>query len=317
MAITWGAAGVFGSIGKAIKEANAAVLGVADMGTKSLAFVKAYVQHNYAYDTRTTVTAYADILELMIAEMEDDSETVNGNAVTYGSEVFEGSALGDTMTGLAATQMMVDDDTITLECTSVSVGKDTWTIKSMLRGSSNQRAITGTAYPPTDAQDTVGLEFTIGAPAAVVYNDGSAIIGDADTLSGGVLSSNCDANGKVWCKVEEAAGTYTMTIYPTEGDRTGDSNAVATLVYTAIGSAIIVEENSSGLGGTVTIDTLATDAGLEIKLNIPYALGDTYTIGDTTSDDLGVIQTYFRDSVGRALPFDLVGGETIPDTLAQ
>jgi len=314
--VTWGSAGVFGSIGKAVKEYNADSVSPSAIQSRASAFVNAYILNNYGILGRSTSQSFADQLEDMIALMVEEAQTVNGNAVTYGSEDFEGLALGDTMTGLAATQMMIDDDTITIECVTAKVGTDSWRLTSMRRGSVGRTATTGVAYPAADTEDVAGLEFTIAAPAAEVFNDGSAIVGSADTITGGVKGTNCDADGKVWCKVEESAGTYTMTVYPTEGDRTGDSNAVATVVYTAIGSATVTEAASSGLAGTITIDTLATDAGLEIKLNVPYAKGDIYTIGDTTSDDLGVFQTFFRDAIKRTLPNDLVGGETIADSLA-
>lgn len=216
MTIDWTGDGVFGTIGKAIREYNADSVNSSIVQRGAVSFVKNYVQYNSAIVLGSTQQTFALILETLIARMVAEAQTVNGNAVDDGGYVFNGSATPVLAGGdFSPTQMLTDDDFIRVECLVAVVGADTWQVVSTRRGQASAQATTGVAYPPTDAQDQLGLSFTIEAPGAGAY-----------------------------------------------------------------------------------------------------AVGDFFYIGPTISDDQAIIQTFFRDGIGRALPFNIAGGETIPDSLA-
>jgi len=216
MATDWSGDGIFGTIGKAIREYNADSRNAGTMQQSAVSFVQNYIQHNAALVLEATVQSFSDTLEEMIADMTTEAQSVNGNVVTAGSYTFTGTATESVAGGaFTATQMMVDDDVIRIECIVASVGADTWKLTSMRRGQISRRATTGTAYPAADNQDDAGLSFTINSPSA---------------------------------------GTY--------------------------------------------------------------AVGDYFIVGPSTSDDGGIIQTFFRDAIGRTLPNKTDGSETIPDSLA-
>jgi len=133
-----------------------------------------------------------------------------------------------------------------------------------------------------------------------------------------VNGTNCDSSGKVYVFVEDDGyGNYTLTLYPSAADRTADSNAVGHVNYTTTGDQALIEDNSSGLSGTISIDVLATDADIELVLAIDYAVGDLFLVAACTVSDDGTIQSFFRDALNYTLPYSLVGAETIPDSLAE
>lgn len=100
----------------------------------------------------------------------------------------------------------------------------------------------------------------------------------------------------------------------------GLTNLVASYGYVydadaAVTDAALTEENDSGLSGTFDLDYSANDTDIEITLPIDFAVGDIFLVEITVTDD-GVVQSFFRDYLGKALPADVLGAETIDDSVA-
>jgi hypothetical protein len=217
MAQDWGGDGIFGTIGKGIREYNADSTAVSTIQSQATSFIRNYINYNAAIVIGSTYQAFSDVLEDLITAMGTDSQTVKGSIIDEGGHIFVGSATPTLAGGkFAPTQMILDDDYIRVECLVANAGADTWRLTSMRRGTVSSRATTGVAYPASDADDSVGLSFTINSPSA---------------------------------------GTY--------------------------------------------------------------AVGDYFYVGPTYNNEQAIIQTYFRDAIGRILPSVLDGSETIPDSLAQ
>ena len=61
MAITWGTGGVFASIGKAVKEANADSVEPSTILGSAVSFIRNYIQYNFRYLGGITYTTFADL----------------------------------------------------------------------------------------------------------------------------------------------------------------------------------------------------------------------------------------------------------------
>ena len=217
MTTDWSGDGVFGTIGKGIREYNADSLALDTIRSIALGFVQNYIQYNASIVFGSTGRSFSEVLEDMITAMETDAQTVKKNTIDEGGHAFYGSATPTLAGGkFAPTQMIQNDDFIKVECIQATTGAERWRITSMRRGQANTIATTGVAYPSSDANDQVGISFTIEDPSA---------------------------------------GAYTV--------------------------------------------------------------GDYFYVGPTYSDDLAVIQSFFRDAIGRVLPSAASGSETISDTLAE
>lgn len=356
MAITWGSGGVFGDIGALIKTSNdiealkstldtrrTTTTGIFDDDADDVEFLSGALQGIDTMETRidsavnlavqkvedymTTIlpdkleVAYAslsDMLDQLVEKMDDDSQTVDANTVSAGAVTFSGAGtptIQDNGTPTAGqvtpTQMLIDDQIYRIECVSASEGADTWYIYDK-DGVNVGTAETSTLFE----DDSVGIEFTINEPVAVEANDGSNLVSGWDDLSGGIKSSNCDSDGKVYVAITLDGSDYTITGYPSSADRTADTNAVfASATYTGTGDVTVSEQNSSGISGTLTVDATGTDADIEVTLKIPVAVGDKFEMAAATVTDDGTIQTFFRDHMNRSLPSDGTGSETIADSL--
>lgn len=229
---------------------------------------------------------------------------------------FEGIRAGTgKLTDWAATQMAIEDD-ILLLCTNASTpGSETWRVQSRVRGipsGNSGLATTGVAFPGT-AQDFLGVEFTIEAPTGRIWNDDQNLISGPAGITGGSRGVNCDSDGMLYVSVIDDGGFfYHIDFYSDPG--------LATLVahtasYNTGGSKPIVADGSSGLGGSITVENLGADTGIEILLSIAFEEGDEFILG-LDSDSDGVFQSYFRDFFFRTFPFVMDGTETIPDALA-
>lgn len=325
MAITWGAGGVFASIGKGVKEGNANTVNESSMLSAATSFIQAYIEYNFRYLGEVTWQTFNDVYwEGLVEKMIDDAATVNGNAVTAGAVTFSGSGTGriqdaavtPTEDQVSPTQMMLDDDVFRIMCTAASAGNDTWVIHSMRRGQISGTARTAQLYgEELTSDDMAGISFTILEPDDIVEADPSNIF-TSFSISGGVKGTNCDATGKIYVKVEESSAEYTMTGYPSSADRTADTNAVCEATWDATGTASVTELNSSGLSGTVVVAALATNNAITFTLAIPYVVGDQFDVAACMSDDGGVFQSFFRDNFQKTLPYDTTGSETIADSLA-
>lgn len=170
MAQDWGSDGIFGTIGKGIREYNADSLSISTMRSRALNFIKDYIQYNAAIVFGSTASSFAGKLEDMITVMEDDNQTVKGNTIDEGGHTFVGSVTPVLEGGkFVPTQMILEDDYIKVECIRASAGADTWRLTSMRLGQVGVTATTGVSYPPTPEQDLAGISFKIDEPVSGAY----------------------------------------------------------------------------------------------------------------------------------------------------
>ncbi len=331
MAITWGSGGVFDRLGRMIGIHKGESTNESATKAAQLSAIRDFISNANPITIESTQRGLDNNLQQLVNSMVDDSETVDGNAVTAGAVSFVGDANSriedngtPTLGQVTATQMLLNDDVVRLECTSASRGADSWSVNSMIRGQIPGSARTAVLYPTVtetnfiQSRDLVGYEFTILEPVSAVANDGGAIIGSptAINLTGAEKGVNCDSSGKVYVDISESGGTYTFRAHKSSGDRTGDTDRVFDFTYTAIGDGkAITAQNSSGLAGTIDIDALATDADIEITLKVDYVVGDYFLIAAAVVADDGEFLSWFRDNLKFPLPVNLAGGETIADTL--
>jgi len=216
----------------------------------------------------------------------------------------------------AASQMAVNDDILLVCINASTAGSEQWRVQSRIRGTFSGNsgiAITGTAFPG-DNQDFAGVSLTVGAVAGRIFGDDNALLSLPGNITGGEKDENSDSAGKIYAAViDEGGGDYRIDFYKDLGLT---QQVAHTATYTAIGLQTILPDNSSGLGGTIRVDKLGSDASIEILLEIDYAVGDEFLFR-TYSDDDGTFQSFFRDYFYRTFPFALDGSETIPDTLAE
>lgn len=328
MAITWGSGGVFGSIGKAIKEANANSVASSSIVSAAVSFVRGYILYNFRYLADLTFTSFDDLwYDGLLAKMGEDTQTVQENTVSMGAIAFTGAGTPNYQDDsgspvnrtLSETQMLLDDDTIRIVCTSASAGADSWAIWSMLRGRIGATITTGTLFGEAlTIDDKSGLAGTILEPESYVTGDTSGIFGapTESLLLGAEKGVNCDDDGIIYVAVtNDGYGNYSLIGYPTSTDRSNLTNQVFHLAsYSTTGSKAVVADNASGLSGTITIGALAADSAISYFAAIAYAVGDTFLIGPASVTDGGVIQTFFRDNFKRCLPES--GSPTIADSLA-
>lgn len=322
MPITWGSGGVFGSIGKAIQEANASSVNASAMQSAAKSFVQNYIMYNFRYLAQIAYQSFSDLFyEGLIDKMVADAQTVNANAVDSGtiSIVGDGTLHIHDANGVdgyvTATQMLLTDDTIRLTCTSASAGADTWQVDTVQRGRVSGSATTGTLYgEELTSDDKCGLSFTIQEPANVITGDAGGLLTSA-AITGGDKSVNCDADGKVYIDInEDGYGNYTLTGYPASTGPATHTGSVFHVDYSTTGAKTITADNASGLAGTITVATLGTSEDIVMTLKIAYAVGDQILIGQSTVTEDGVIQTWFRDTFDKVLPS--AHAPTISDTLA-
>lgn len=322
MPITWGSTGVFGSIGKAVKEANADSVSPSSIQSAAKSFVQNYITYNFRYLAQLAFQSFNDLFwEGLVAKMVEDGQTVNANAVDSGSIAIDGAGTlhihdANGVDGfVTATQMLLNDDTIKLTCTSASAGADTWQVDSVQRGRVSGTATTGTLYGEelTDS-DKCGLSFTIQEPVNIITGDTGGLLTSA-AITGGEKLTNCDADGKVYLDInEDGYGNYTLTGYAAAAGLISHADSVFHVDYATTGAKTITADNGSGLAGTVTVATLGTSESIVMTLKIPYAVGDEITIGESAVTEDGVFQTWFRDTFSKCLPSS--HAPTISDELA-
>ena len=329
MAIDWDTNGVFNTLGKAVKEAEADSTNNNAMLSQGISFIRNYLLYNFKILAELTESQFDDIWLKLREKMEDDSETINGNAVTAGSVSFTGAGTGTiedldgTEDQVNATQMALDGDVFSIKCTSQGGTSANFSVTTMRRGLVASSILPGVVHGDPDADtDTSGIAFQINAPTASITTNPQSLL-TSFGVTGGIKNTNCDADGKVWGGYSQTGDDGTCLLYPTESDRDGTTNLVGVFYFDQDGSsetATVTAQNSSGLGGSVGIAASSVDmdgSTMDALLSINFAVGDEFRVEAATVSDDGVFQTFFRDNLSKTLPFDTTGSETISDTLAE
>lgn len=149
-------------------------------------------------------------------------------------------------------------------------------------------------------------------------NSGGAIVesGDDDSqLSGydgitGISSLNTDA-GKLYVKMVEAGGYIAVTIYKSTTMTAG--NAVASYALGAENTTVpLVEENSSGVGGTVHIDTFTDDTtSIVIEFPFPWSVTFKFAVSENATVVNELIGYYLGAGSGAKTHIDKIGWDRL------
>jgi len=202
--------------------------------------------------SRSTV---ADILEDLVAAMNDDSETVL--ECTVSEESFTGDRTGNGTLTPTPEQLARDAD-FRVECTDATTeGAETWRVYRRVDGGKSEcldNATTGVAY------DDGGVSFTIQAGEASIASDGGSQL-DNVIVTGAEVNVNTDASGILYAKVL-GTGVTAITI-------TNDGSSQLSNV-TANGAIKGTNTDSDGkvyldLDGTATAITESGDGASQLS----------------------------------------------------
>lgn len=246
-------------------------------------------------------------LQILAASPAADSDI----EVTFAFNTsIEGSG---NLSAWSASQMAKDGEDLRIECvTEDPQGAETWAVIGRSLGQAEDNATTGTAYPSSLQKDNAGLNFTINADTTFTKaNDGGGLLDEASFANlTGVKREHVDANRKIHVTVT-GASPYTIKGYKDSG-LAAEDQIFESATYTGTGDVVISESNSSGIGGTLTVDALGTDSSIDVVMALRFRKGDTFYL-KTDSDDAGLIASWFRDFFEVALPTATGGAETIAD----
>jgi hypothetical protein len=145
------------------------------------------------------------------------------------------------------------------------------------------------------------------------YNGAGAKAVVADNASGLGGTITVDAVTAVDVDIACVLEFYRIRAYK----ETGMSNLVAVGgILTTTGTVTMVAQNASGLSGTAVLAYTNGESKVQVRVGFALAVGDRVKFA-TTNDDAGKFAKFFRQELGVAIPVDLVGGETIADTLCE
>lgn len=123
-------------------------------------------------------------------------------------------------------------------------------------------------------------------------NDNNNQLSGWSNITGAALGVNCDTAGKIYATiVDDGGGSYHVDFYKATARAVGDLVG-HTASYSGAGAQAIVADNSSGLGGTITIDAVtAADADIEcilafrrVRVYKEAGLSNVVAIGGLTAD---------------------------------
>lgn len=143
------------------------------------ALIRSYFIDQYPLedDVECTFITFDDCFDHLVKIMTDDSESVDGNAVSAGSVTTDPDNTGDgSVTGLTATQMLLNGDVIRLYFNGSN-----WDIYSLLRGKIAAQAETDEEFGSDT--DYIGYVFTIANGSGADFVTGDQFIIEAATVS--------------------------------------------------------------------------------------------------------------------------------------
>jgi hypothetical protein len=128
-------------------------------------------------------------------------------------------------------------------------------------GYNSQPPSTSTITMTVDARDTIvpGQPIRLFVNTALEFNDGSNRLSGFDNLTG-LTESLLGRRGRLYYDVEDLGGsTYKVHIYtnPSMTTKIGE-----TASYGSTGAKAVLPVSSSGLGGTITVDSLGAGTGI-------------------------------------------------------
>jgi|GEM_PF-3129435 len=278
------------------------------MVSRTIAVVSSYLASVVRKDLKAIGTTAKDVLEVLAETMEDAGDSVKRNTIELDGPDSDSENEGNGVLEVKEVyQTALDDNHFEVVCVDATVeGSEQWDVRSSRLGDLGM-AVTGNEF----VSERAGVALLITA------QDETTETGDEnDQLSlwefdGAEKGENTDPDGKLYVTLSDNGGTRTVSCYKDaaktqlvcRGSRTGN------------GTVQLLEQNNSGLTGSVVLTYTSDDDTIVLKLPFPFAVGDRFTFS-TSITDKGLFQTFFVENYGVALPSAESGSETVPESWA-
>ncbi len=283
--------------------------------TNVVTIAKSYVIDKVGpVDFDSTYSTLAELLEEMEGLMEDDSETVDANAVgTGGAPVADSDNYGVGVMGTVTPNQMAKNQNFRVECYQIAAGANGafFRIYGSKDGQLSGAAEEAVSFDTGNAKG--GIEFTIASPDYTEANDGSSQLDNWD-LTGFSKGVNTAADGKIYVTLTKPGADTLVKLYKDAGKT--ELVAEGQITAGTSGACTLAEANSSGLSGTVDVAWTIDDTDITLIPPFEYRVDDKFTFS-TTSDGAGTFQDFFRDYLGRSMPSNAAGTETVLDAWAE
>jgi len=269
------------------------------------AFLTGVVRHSIG----AVGTTPQEVLEELAEAMRQAGDTVCENTVTVSGPTADPDNAGNGyIADLTVTQNARDDNHFEAECIDASQeGAEQWRISCSRLGELGI-AITGQVFTCEDA----GVSFTITARDEIEEQNDDNDQLENWSFSGAQKGVNTDQDGRLYVTLTDSGGTRTVSCYKDpdrtelvcQGSREGD------------GTIELVEQNNSGLSGSVDVTYTQDDNDIVVILPFAFDVGDKFRFSTQISAQ-GKFQYFFVENFGVALPSASAGNETVPESWAE
>lgn len=205
-------------------------------------------------------------IEPSVAAVANDGAAQLSNVDLVGvTPVTNSSAAGVVFCKLLGTGVTAPTDT-----NDGAAQLDAWVFTGPIHGSA------GTGTPNSDTAGKVYIDLMGKATAITEAGDGTGQISGYTAITGLVLVTNTDTDGKIYISiVDDTGGFFHVDIYKDVARAAGDLVG-HTATYNGTGAEAVLPDNASGLGGTVTID-LVGPADVDINVTFPFVQVSVYS----------------------------------------
>jgi len=304
---------------------------IAKMGDSVIDAAKSYITTKVGpVDFGSVYSSLDELLAEMETLMTGESESVDANGMSATTPVANDDNYGTGACGTVTPNQMAKTQNFRLECYQEAMGEigALFHVYSGLDGLLDKPAEAAVEYDTGNSAG--GVKFTI-ANSVVQESYDQANQMDSWYVAGahkevwwenGALRPpNTAVDGTVYVTLEKFGSPGTLyvhwymdaarTILVAEGEAPYGGGITTVQLFPAE-----LNGNPSGIAGDVDVTWSINDTDIEIIPNFEYRVGDAFTFS-TTSDDAGTFQSFFRDRLGRSLPANGVGQETISDAWAE
>jgi hypothetical protein len=270
-------------------------------------------------DNGDAVITPSGLLEELDDNMNDESvpgpQTILQNTITPGTPVFDADNQGQGTLTVNSTKAHAKNGDIDIKCITgigTDVLEEVFEVRSRQADGTTRKTRLNATIRKAFESGFLGVRFTIARTITDVEPVGPNQT-DAWTFAG-ESSANTDTtttplNAKLYVELTDVAGTRQIKIF----------SDAAKLLVVALGTRVgdgtltFVEQNGSGLSGTVLIAYTANDLAIVVSLN-PFDVDDKITLA-IVNNRAGKIQSL----VGDIWDFSLNqgGSPTLPDSLLK
>jgi hypothetical protein len=234
-------------------------------GSAIAAVAPTYDAQNAGTGALSTPASLTQLLTDEYFELEcTDTSTVGSEVWEVRGEPDEHGVLPDSLTSAVAYTGYDDNDqalfAMTLTPYAAGVGTE-------ITGDTDSEigATTWTGATKGTNTDTAGDVFLVlDRLSAAEAGDNNNQVSNEANITGVALCKNCDIDGKLYISiVDDTGGYFHIDLYKATARAAGDLVG-HTATYNSTGAKAIVADNSSGLGGTITVDAV-TAADVDIS----------------------------------------------------